>query len=78
MAVEQNSAINPDKPAVIKLLSTADHAVTWRFGYWVKNIYSVLDTEFTVNKCAYSLSIAEGIELATPLTHQISVNSNEA
>lgn len=74
-AIEEHTAINAEKTAVVKLLATADHAITWRFGYWVKNIYSVLDTEFTVNKCAYDLSLSEGIELATPLTHELSVTS---
>ena len=73
-AAEQNTAINSEKPGAVKLFATADHAVTWRFGYWVKNIYSVLDTEFTVNKCAYSLSIEQGIELATPLTHSVALD----
>ena len=77
LAVAQNSAINSEKPATVKLYATADHAVTWRFGYWVKNVYSVLDTEFTVNKCAYSLSIEQGIELATPLTHTVAMNHYE-
>lgn len=76
-AMTENNAINPDKTVVVKLLTTADHAVTWRFGYWVKNIYNVLDTEFTVNKHAYSLSIAEGIDLATPLTHHIAIQTND-
>lgn len=77
IAAEQHASINPDKPAVVKCFQTADHAVTWRLGYWVKNIYSVLDTEFTVNKCAYMLSLEKGIELATPLTHHIAVNNHD-
>ena len=77
VAVE-HSAINEDKPAVVKLLDTGDHAVCWRFGYWVKNIYHVLDTEFTVNKHAYDLSLVEGIELSTPLTHQVNTYPDTA
>ena len=76
-AIEESTAINPEKPATVKLLATADHAVTWRFVYWVKNIYSVLDTEFTVNKYAYAMSLKEGIDLATPLTHSVDVHQHE-
>lgn len=76
-ACELQSAINEERDVSVKLVSTGDHAVTWRLGYWVKNPFQILDCEFAVNRAAYDCSLQEGISLATPLTHEVSVMNQE-
>jgi hypothetical protein len=71
VAVEHQPAINKERDVSIKLISTGDHAVTWRLGFWVKSPFQMLDCEFAVNKAAYDCSLEAGISLATPLTHEV-------
>lgn len=70
-ACEVDSSINPEREPSIKLINTGDHAVTWRLGYWLKNVYSLCETELAVKRTAYDLSLEQNIKLETPLTHVI-------
>ena len=75
-ACEANSAINPDKQAVARLLNAADHAVTWQLCYWVKNIYQLHEAAFSIYRAAYEVSLEQGIELRTPLTHEVTIHQD--
>lgn len=68
------SAINCEKEPTITILETGDHAVKWRLGYWIKNIYSLYEAELSVKRAAYEVSLEKNITLATPLTHIVSTD----
>lgn len=70
-ACEQSKAINEEREPEISVIDTGDHAVNWRLGYKLKNLYQMLETECLVKRIAYELSEKQGIELQTPLTHSI-------
>jgi small-conductance mechanosensitive channel len=70
-ACEMESAINAEKQGVARLLENGDHAVTWRFCYWLKNIYGLYDARFAVNRAANEVAREQGISLATPTTHEV-------
>lgn len=70
-AVEKTQAINPEKVPQITTKEVGDHAVTWRLGYWLKNAYQLYEAELIVNRVAFDLSHEHGIELQTPLTHDV-------
>ena len=72
-ACEQSNAINSEREPEISVVSTGDHAVTWRLGYKIKNLYQMLEAECLINRIAYEESERMGIELATPLTHSVDV-----
>lgn len=73
-ACEIDSAINHEKEPTIHIAKTGDHAVSWRLGYWIKNVYCFYECELSVNRAAYEVALEKGITLATPLTHVISVD----
>jgi len=70
-AIEETTSINPDKTPQVTTLEVGDHAVTWRLGYWLKNAYQLYEAELIVNRVAFDLSHKHGIELQTPLTHDV-------
>jgi len=70
-ACEMESAINSEKQGVARLLENGDHAVKWRFCYWLKNIYGLYDARFAVNRAANEVAREQGITLATPTTHEV-------
>lgn len=70
-ACKLDKSINGEKLGVAKLANTGDHAVTWRLGYWVKNVYGIYDAKYAVNRAAYETALEFDIRLDTPLTHVI-------
>ena len=72
-ACELEKGINDEKSAVARLEESGNHGVTWRLCYWVKNSYALIDARFAVNRAAYDVSQSEGIELNTPLTHNVAI-----
>ncbi|MEE9397343.1 MAG: hypothetical protein V3V31_10055 [Methylococcales bacterium] len=72
-ACDAEKSINQEKPFAVKLLENGDHAVVWRFCYWVKNLFGLYDAAFAVNREAYRTSLEKGISLDTPMTHSVSV-----
>ena len=73
-ACEIDSAINSEKEPSIRVTETGDHAVKWRLGYWIKNVYALYETELSVKRAAYEVSLEKNITLATPLTHVVSTD----
>jgi len=76
-ACAAENAINHEKPAVIKLQETGDHAITWRMVYSLKNVYRLISAQCAINRAAYDLSLQENIGLNTPLTHEFSVQEKQ-
>jgi len=76
-ACTAESAINNEKPAVIKLQQAGDHAITWRMVYSLKNVYRLISAQCAINRAAYDLSLRENIGLNTPLTHKFSIQEKE-
>lgn len=74
-ACEESSAINAEREPEISVIDTGDHAVNWRFGYKLKKLYQMLEVECMVKRIAYEVAEQQGIELGTPLTHNIEVNN---
>lgn len=60
----------------IKLLDTGDHALTWGFIYYVKNVEQLVSIRRDMRELIYHASILHEISLATPLTHEAHINSN--
>jgi small-conductance mechanosensitive channel len=70
-ACEESSAINEEREPEISVVETGDHAVNWRLGYKLKNLYQMLEAECMVKRIAYELAEQHKIELQTPLTHNV-------
>lgn len=70
-ACEETKAINEEREPEISVVDTGDHAVNWRLGYKLKNLYLMLETECLVKRIAYELAEKQNIELQTPLTHSL-------
>lgn len=70
-ACEESKALNEEREPEISVVDTGDHAVTWRLGYKLKNLYQILEVECLVKRIAYELAEKQKIELQTPLTHNI-------
>ena len=70
-ASEECKAINEEREPEISVFDTGDHAVNWRLGYKLKNLYQMLEAECMVKRIAYELAEKQGIELQTPLTHSL-------
>lgn len=70
-ACEESKAINEEREPEISIVNTGDHAVNWRLGYKLKNLYLMLETECLVKRIAYELAEKQCIELQTPLTHSL-------
>ncbi|MCZ6804280.1 MAG: hypothetical protein O7D86_10200 [Proteobacteria bacterium] len=74
-ACKESSAVNAEREPEIMVVKTGDHAVQWRLGYKLKNLYRMLDIEWLVKRIAYVTAEEQGIELRTPLTHTIELDS---
>lgn len=72
-ACSEESAINTERPATVKLLEAGDHALIWRLSYSLKNVYKLIDAQCAINRAAYDLSLQHAIGLNTPLTHEVTV-----
>ena len=70
-ACEETKAINEERDPEISVIDTGDHAVNWRLGYKLKNLYQMLETECLVKRIAYEMAEKQSIELQTPLTHSL-------
>ncbi|MBL1142661.1 MAG: mechanosensitive ion channel [Proteobacteria bacterium] len=70
-ACKESKAINEEREPEISVVDTGDHAVSWRLGYKLKNLYLMLEVECLVKRIAYELAEEQKIELQTPLTHSI-------
>jgi small-conductance mechanosensitive channel len=68
---EESSALNEEREPEISVVETGDHAVNWRLGYKLKNLYQMLEVECLVKRIAYEVAEEQKIELQTPLTHNI-------
>lgn len=75
-ACELSNAINVDREPEISVVETGDHAVRWRLGYKLKNLYQMLEVECLLNRIAYELAEELQIGLQTPLTHQVDIAQN--
>lgn len=74
-ACAASSSINSEREPEISVFDTGDHAVNWRLGYKLKNLYQMLETECLVKRIAYETAEEQGIELQTPLTHNIDMDA---
>ncbi len=70
-ACMESKAINEEREPEISVVDTGDHAVNWRLGYKLKNLYQMLEVECLVKRIAYELAEEHKIELLTPLTHNL-------
>jgi len=68
---EESNALNEGRDPEISVVETGDHAVNWRLGYKLKNLYQMLEVECMVKRIAYEVAEEQKIELQTPLTHNI-------
>jgi small-conductance mechanosensitive channel len=68
---EESNALNAEREPEISVVETGDHAVNWRLGYKLKNLYQMLEVECLVKRIAYEVAEEQKIELQTPLTHNI-------
>lgn len=66
--------INADRQPRLRVLATADHAVTWRLFYALGNVYRLLPARYAIQRGALDASRAAGIPLATPLTHVVELS----
>ncbi len=72
---EESNALNSEREPEISVVETGDHAVNWRLGYKLKNLYQMLDVECLIKRVAYEVAEEHKIELQTPLTHNIIDNN---
>ena len=49
-----------------------DHAVRWRLAYTLKSPHKIIETGNRIREWAYQLQDKHGLQLATPLTHDLS------
>jgi small-conductance mechanosensitive channel len=75
-ACNESKALNEEREPEISVVDTGDHAVNWRLGYKLKNLYQMLETECLVKRIAYEVAEEYEIELQTPLTHSIMENKS--
>jgi hypothetical protein len=68
---KETNALNADRDPEISVVETGDHAVNWRLGYKLKNLYQMLEVECLIKRVAYEVAEEQKIELQTPLTHNI-------
>jgi small-conductance mechanosensitive channel len=73
---EASNALNVEREPEISVVETGDHAVNWRLGYKLKNLYQMLEVECLVKRIAYEVAEEYKIELQTPLTHNIIDNKS--
>jgi small-conductance mechanosensitive channel len=73
-ALEDAPGLNKEVQPQIIVINNSDHAVTWRFSYYVKNPYRILTVKNTINTIAFKLSQQENLGLNTPLTHKVLSN----
>lgn len=77
-ACAESNALNAEREPEISVVDTGDHAVNWRLGYKLKNLYQMLEVECLVKRIAYEVSEEQKIELQTPLTHNIDLDNRLA
>lgn len=70
-ACTESNALNNEREPEISVVDTGDHAVNWRLGYKLKNLYQMLEVECLIKRIAYEVAEEHNIELQTPLTHNI-------
>lgn len=73
-----DKSLNAEREPRVRLMSHGDHALVWRLFYSVCNVYKFLETEQNIRRIAYDSSLAAGLPLSTPLTHQVSLSSGVA
>jgi small-conductance mechanosensitive channel len=74
-ACVESNALNNEREPEITVVDTGDHAVNWRLGYKLKNLYQMLEVECLIKRIAYEVAEEQKIELQTPLTHSIIENN---
>ncbi|MCF6262011.1 MAG: mechanosensitive ion channel family protein [Xanthomonadales bacterium] len=70
-ACEIESGIDPQSEARINVVTTGDHAVTWRLTYSLNNPYRLRKAQMAISEAALACSAGFGIGLNTPVTHRI-------
>lgn len=70
-ACEIESGIDPESDARINVVTTGDHAVTWRLTYSLTNPYRLRKAQMAISETALACSADFGIGLNTPVTHRI-------
>ena len=70
-ACNESNALNAEREPEISIIDTGNHAVNWRLGYKLKNLYQMLDVKCLIKRIAYEVAEEHGIELQTPLIHNI-------
>ena len=70
-ACVESNAINSEREPEISIVETGDHAVNWRLGYKLKNLFQMLEVECLIKRIAYEVAEEHKIELQTPLTHSL-------
>jgi hypothetical protein len=60
---------------VIANKECGDHGVRWRLAYTLKSPHSLIETGNRVREWAYQLQEKYGLNLATPLTHDLSMST---
>ena len=66
---EYGEQYESQRPIEVVIDDTGDHAVKWTMFFYTKEIKQILKTRQLFREEILNLSIAEGISLATPLTH---------
>ncbi len=70
-ACVESNALNSEREPEISIVETGDHAVNWRLGYKLKNLFQMLEVECLIKRIAYEVAEEHKIELQTPLTHSL-------
>jgi small-conductance mechanosensitive channel len=71
---DENTLIHEERPPKVRIVENGDHAVVWRLSYRINSAYRLIEAEYLINRAAYDLSLEQGIELNTPLTHKFENN----
>jgi len=57
-------------PIEIRLKDTGDHAIEWSVHYYTKDEFALIKTKQLFREKILEASLATGIDLSTPITHQ--------
>lgn len=70
-AVEAGVHVEPNPEPQIKLLETGDHALQWGLLFHIKKVEHIISTRRELREHVLAQSIADNIELATPITQAV-------
>lgn len=76
-AISDDVAFEHKFDTEFKLLATGDHALTWGYIYYVKQVDSLINTRREMRLIALEVATNNDIDLATPLTHTAQIDPHK-